>query len=88
MGARRVLWASLVEVGEVNAHALLPSFLGDDDGIHQPLRVSYLPHDPCCLQLAGFLDDEGLLLGGLTTCLLLHWSHVWAYLQLVLDYSP
>jgi len=44
-----ILRAGLVEVGEVDTHALLPSFLGDDDGIHQPLRVSYLPDDPCCL---------------------------------------
>ena len=45
----RILQAGLVEVGEVETHALLPSFLGDDDGIRQPLWVPYLSDDPCGL---------------------------------------
>ena len=36
----------------------------------------------------GFLDDEGMLLGGLSVSLLLHRPHIWAYPQVVLDYPP
>ena len=44
-----ILRAGHVEVGEVDTHALLPSFLGDDDGVRQPLWVPRLSDDPCSL---------------------------------------
>ena len=44
-----ILRAGHVEVGEVDTHALLPSFLGDDDGVRQPLWVSQLSDDSCVL---------------------------------------
>ena len=73
VGERKgILRAGLVEVGEVDTHALLPSFLGDDDGVGQPLWVPQLSDDPSGLQLTGFLDNEGLLLGGLLASLLLY----------------
>ena len=44
-----VLRAELVEAREVDAHAFLASFLRDEDGIGQPLRVPYFPYDTCFL---------------------------------------
>ena len=78
--------AGLVEVGEVNAHAFLPAFLGHDDRVRQPLRVPHLADDTSFLQFAGLLDDEGLLLCGLPPRLLLHRVYVRAHPQVVLDY--
>ena len=44
-----VLRASLVEVGEVDAHTLHSAFLGDDDQVRQPFRVPHLPNDTSLL---------------------------------------
>ena len=35
----RILGAGLVEVGEVDTHALLPAFLRHNNGVFQPLGV-------------------------------------------------
>ena len=84
----RILGASFVKVGEVDAHLFLPAFLWHHDGVPQPLRVPDLANDTCRLQLASFLDDEGLLLRGLSPRLLLHRAHIGAHPQVMLDHPP
>ena len=82
------LRASLVEVGEIEAHALLPAFLGDNNRVCQPFWVSHLPNDTSLLHFVGLLDDERLLLSGMSPCLLFHRARVRAHPQVMLDYSP
>ena len=79
--------ASLVEACEIDAHVLLLTLLGDDDRVHQPFQMTYLPNDIGFLQLAGLLDDEGLLLSGLSPRLLLYGACVGAHHQVMLTHT-
>ena len=74
-----ILGASFVKVGEVDAHPFLPAFLRYYERVHQPFRIPNLANGTRRLQLAGLLDDEGLILSGLPSRPLLHRAHVGAH---------
>ena len=42
-----VLWAGLVQVGEIDADSPLPVLLFDQDRVGQPFRVKRYPDEPC-----------------------------------------
>ena len=45
----RILWAGMVEVGEVDTHAFLSSFFCQHNRVGQPFRIADLANDACFL---------------------------------------
>ena len=72
------LGASLVEVGEVNAQALLAVGLEYDDRVGDPVGMGHLTDELGLLGLFYFLDDVVLFFWCLTVNLLLHGAYTWA----------
>jgi len=78
-----VLWASLIQVGEVYAHLLLVVRFFDHDHIGQPFGVVDF-FDEIYLQQLAYLFSYGFVpFLGENPFLLLDWGEAWAYVELV-----
>jgi hypothetical protein len=83
-----VFWTCLVETSVVDAHPKLPTCIGDDNRVGQPLRVVDLPDEASVKQLFNLFSDKVLPLYGLLSGLLLDRSDVGVDLQMVLNHFP
>jgi hypothetical protein len=68
---KRVFGTCLIKTSVVDAHPKLPTGLGDDNRVSQPLRVVYLLDEASVEQVLDFFMDEVLPLNGLLPGLLL-----------------
>lgn len=82
-----IFGAGLMQIYEVNTHAILHIFLLDDDYVSHSVRVLYLDHRPDLDQFSNIFIDNFIPLHYKLPSFLFHWNMVlvWIYLQSIGD---